>query len=93
MDSEIEKLVGRLTDTNNVLLFHVNVKVAELDKHKQGLVKQLAELTVEAIRLEQINQIFDYLDTWEKVSFADKRRVVNWMITTVAAISDALNIT
>ena len=80
-----------MTDANNVLLFHVNV--AELDKHKQGLVKQLAELTVEAIRLEQISQIFDYLDTWEKVSFADKRRVVNWMITTVAAISEALNIT
>ena len=34
-----------------------------------------------------------YLDTWENVSFDDKRRVVDLMITTIAATSDSLNIT
>ena len=33
------------------------------------------------------------LDTWENVSFDDKRRVVDLMITTIAATSDSLNIT
>ena len=32
-------------------------------------------------------------DTWENVSFDDKRRVVDLMITTISATSDSLNIT
>ncbi len=93
VDSEIEKLVDSLTGANNVLLSYVNVKIAELDGRKQKLVKQIAELTVEAISPEQVNQISGYLDTWDSVSFDDKRRVVDLMITTVAATSDSLNIT
>ena len=65
----------------------------ELDGRKQELVKQIAELTVEAISPEQVNQISGYLDTWDSVSFDDKRRVVDLMITTIAATSDSLNIT
>ena len=65
----------------------------ELDGRKQELVKQIAELTVETISPGQVNQISGYLDTWDDVSFDDKRRVVDLMITTVAATSDSLNIT
>ena len=93
VNGEIEKLVDSLTGANNVLLSYVNVKIAELDGRKQELVKQIAELTVEAISPEQVNQISGYLDTWDNVSFDDKRRVVDLMITTVAATSDSLNIT
>ena len=93
VDSEIEKLVDSLTGANNVLLSYVNVKIAELDGRKQELVKQIAELTVETISPGQVNQISGYLDTWDDVSFDDKRRVVDLMITTVAATSDSLNIT
>ena len=93
VDSEIEKLVDSLTGANNVLLSYVNVKIAELDGRKQELLARIAELTVEAISPEQVSQISGYLDTWENVSFDDKRRVVDLMITTIAATSDSLNIT
>ena len=60
----------------------------------QELVRNIKRgLTVEAISPEQISQISGYLDTWENVSFDDKRRVVDLMITTIAATSDSLNIT
>ncbi|MCC2142696.1 recombinase family protein [Faecalibacterium longum] len=93
VDSEIEKLVDSLTGANNVLLSYVNVKIAELDGRKQELLARIAELTVEAISPEQVSQISGYLDTWENVSFDDKRQVVDLMITTIAATSDSLNIT
>jgi len=93
VDSEIEKLVDSLTGANNVLLSYVNVKIAELDGRKQELLARIAELAVEAISPEQVNQISGYLDTWENVSFDDKRRVVDLMVTTIAATSDTLNIT
>ena len=47
----------------------------------------------DSISPEQVSQISGYLDTWENVSFDDKRRVVDLMITTIAATSDSLNIT
>ncbi len=59
----------------------MNVKIAELDGRKQELVKQTAELTVEAISPEQVEPISGYLDTWDDVSFDDKRRVVDLIIT------------
>ena len=93
VDSEIEKLVDSLTGANNVLLSYVNVKIAELDGRKQELLARIAELTVEAISPEQVSQISGYLDTWENVSFDDKRRVVDLMLTTIAATSGSLNIT
>ena len=93
INGEIEKLVDSLTGANNVLLSYVNVKIAELDSRKQELVKQIAELTTESISPEQVIQISDYLDTWDKVTFDDKRRVVDLMITTIAATNDSLNIT
>lgn len=92
VDGEIEKLVDSLTGANNVLLSYVNVKIAELDGRKQELVKRIADLTVEAISPEQVSQISGYLDTWDSVSFDDKR-VADLMITTVAATSDSLNVT
>ena len=93
VESEIEKLLDTLTGANNVLLSYVNVKIAELDGRKQELLARIAELTVEAISPEQVSQISGYLDTWDNVSFDDKRRVVDLMITTIAATSDSLNIT
>ena len=93
VDGEIEKLVDSLTGANNVLLSYVNVKIAELDGRKQELVKRIADLTVEAISPEQVSQISGYLDTWDSVSFDDKRWVVDLMITTIAATSEAINIT
>ena len=52
-----------LTGANNVLLFYVNAKIAELDGRKQELLAKIAELTVETISPEQVSQISGYLDT------------------------------
>ena len=84
---------GFMLFVSSFLLSYVNVKIAELDGRKQELLARIAELTVEAISPEQVSQISGYLDTWDSVSFDDKRRVVDLMITTVAATSDSLNIT
>lgn len=90
---QMVKKLDSLTGANNVLLSYVNMKIAELDGRKQELLAKIAELTVEAISPEQVSQISGYLDTWENVSFDDKRRVVDLMLITIAATSDSLNIT
>ena len=93
VDSEIEKLVDSLTGANNVLFSYVNVKIAELDGRKQELSGKDSGVDCGGHQPGQVSQISGYLDTWENVSFDDKRRVVDLMITTIAATSDSLNIT
>ncbi|MFV0362818.1 MAG: recombinase family protein, partial [Suipraeoptans sp.] len=85
--------VDSLTGANNILLSYVNVRIAELDSRKQALVKEIADLTVDTISPEQVQQISGYLDTWETVSFDDKRRVLDLLVTTVEATSEKMNIT
>lgn len=51
---------------------------------------KIAALQVE---LAHVDSEIGYLDTWDSVSFDDKRQVVDLMITTIAATSDSLNIT
>ena len=48
---------------------------------------------METVSPEQVKEISGNLDTWDEVDFEDKRRVVDLMITTIAATSDSLNIT
>ena len=90
---EIETLIDTLTGANPVLLSYVNSKIEELDERKQKLVKKSTELSVETVSPEQVKEISGNLDTWDEVDFEDKRRVVDLMITTIAATSDSLNIT
>ena len=90
---EIQEFFQRAADFLIGRVGKENIVSAELDGRKQELLARIAELTVEAISPEQVSQISGYLDTWENVSFDDKRRVVDLMITTIAATSDSLNIT
>ena len=87
-DGEIERLVDSLTGTNNVLLSYVN-QDSGTGRAPAGTCEME---TAEAISLEQISQISGYLDTWDSVSFDNKWRGVDLMITTIAAASDSLNI-
>lgn len=48
---------------------------------------------METIFPEQFQQISGYLDTWETVSFDDKQRVLDLLVTTVEVISEKMNIT
>lgn len=59
----------------------------------KGLPPIAALTTVEAISPEQVQQISGYLDDWDSVIFDNKRRVVDLMISTIAATSDKLNLT
>ena len=47
---------------------------------------------METVSPEQVEQISGYLDTWNNVSFDDKRRVVGLMISAVAATSESIHI-
>ncbi len=89
---EIEKLVDSLTGASPVLLSYVNSKVEALDQRKQVLVKRIAELRAEEISPDQLDKISDYLAVWNDVSFDDKRKVADLMISSIQATSECIHI-
>lgn len=92
IQSDIEGLMDKLADANSVLLGYINDRIEELDLHKQELLEKIEKLNAEFISMEQVNEISDYLDTWNDISFEDKRKVIDLMITAIYATSDNIDI-
>ena len=92
VESKIETLIDTLTGASPVLLSYVNSKIEELDSRKQELAKEIADLSMESISSEQLQQISGYLGTWDALSFEDKRHVVDLMISVIYATSEKIDI-
>ena len=85
VEAEIEKLLDTLSGASKTLLAYANVKIEELDGQRQALVKQIADLTAEAVSPEHMERISNHLNDWDNVSFEDRRSVVDGMITVIRA--------
>lgn len=92
VETEIEKLLDTLTGANATLLAYANSKIEDLDKRRQTLTKAVAELSVETISPKQIELLSGHLDNWENVSFDDKRKVLDGLISQIRATNDLVQI-
>jgi len=92
VETEIEKLINTLTGANATLMSYANSKIEELDAHRQSLMKQIADLTAEAVSPEQMERISGYLDDWDNISYEDRRLVADGLISTIKATSESTQI-
>ncbi len=92
VEAEIEKLLDTLIGANATLMSYANSRIEELDAQRQSLMKQIADLTAEAVSPAQMERISGYLETWEDVSFEDRRLVVDGLISTIKATSESIEI-
>ena len=58
------------------------------DNHRQTLSKAIADLSVETLSSQQIELLSGYLDDWEHISFEDKRKAADGLISSISATSD-----
>ena len=91
-ESEIEKLLDTLSGANPLLLQYANNKIEELDAERQKQLKLVADLTANSVSDTQIDSITNYLNDWESVSFDDKRKVVDILISHIDATSESVAI-
>lgn len=91
-ESEIEKLLDTLSGANPLLLQYANNRIEELDAERQKQLKLVADLTANSVSDTQIDCITNYLNTWESVSFDDKRKVVDILISHIDATSESVTI-
>ena len=64
----------------------------KLDAERQKQLRLVADLTANSVSASQIDSITGYLDEWESVSFDDKRKVVDILISQIDATSESVTI-
>ena len=77
---------------NPLLLQYANTRIEELDAERQKQLRLVADLTANSVSASQIDSITGYLDDWESVSFDDKRKVVDILISQIDATSESVTI-
>lgn len=92
VEAEIEKLLDTLTGANATLLAYANKKIEDLDNRRKTLSKTIADLSVETLSSQQIELLSGYLDDWENISFEDKRKAADGLISSISATSDYVKI-
>ena len=92
VEVEIEKLLDTLTGANATLLAYANKKIEDLDNRRKTLSKAIADLSVETLSSQQIELLSGYLDDWEHISFEDKRKAADSLISSISATSDYVKI-
>ena len=103
VEAEIEKLLDTLTGAYATLLAYANKKIEDLDKRpkkksedwdtrRKTLSKAIADLSVETLSSQQIELLSGYLDDWEHISFEDKRKAADSLISSISATSNYVKI-
>ena len=92
VEAEIEKLLATLPGANATLLAYANKKIEDLDNRRKTLSKAIADLSVETLSSQQIELLSGYLGDWEHISFEDKRKAADSLISSISATSDYVKI-
>lgn len=77
---------------NPLPLQYANTRIEELDAERQKQLRLVADLTANSVSASQIDSITGYLDDWESVSFDDKCKVVDILISQIDATSESVTI-
>lgn len=70
----------------------LKVLIEDLDNRRKTLSKAIADLSVETLSSQQIELLSGYLDDWENISFEDKRKAADGLISSISATSDYVKI-
>ena len=81
-----------MSSANPLLLKYANTRIEELDAERQKQLRLVADLTANSVSASQIDSITGCLDDWEYVSFDDKRKVVDILISKIDATSENVTI-
>ncbi|WP_302626749.1 recombinase family protein [uncultured Eubacterium sp.] len=82
MTEEINKLLEKVLNANDVLMDYINNKVKELDQQKRLLEQENIIMTNKS-KEDNINIVQNHVENWEKTSFDDKTYVVDILIRVI----------
>jgi len=89
-ETEIASLVDRLTAADDVMYRYISGRVSELDARKRELQRKIKECGYH--REINFRGVSNHLNTWDTLTFEDKRLVVDQLIKVIYATSDTIQI-
>jgi len=92
LDKQIENLINKIAEANEVTMKYINERLAKLDKEKTALLEELQKLTIENSKVISMNEIFEKVDNWENLSLEEKKEVCSNLINKVYITDDEINI-
>ena len=91
--AEIEKLVDKVANANDVLMDYINKRIRELDAQGSAYRQELSELSPLSNNTQcDVRELQDFMEHWDELSFDDKRAVVDQLIVTIKATGDTCEI-
>ena len=94
VNCDIEKLVDRIADADDVLMGYINKRISELHSQVNEIQQEIAELDMAEQRPKlDVKEIRNYMQHWDELEFDDKRAVVDQLIVRISATQDSCEIT
>lgn len=91
IDNEIEILMGKLINANDVLMEYINKRIVELDNEKKNIEEELKSL-IPKNKTTNYKTITDHVKKWDKLSFEDKRIVLDALIEQILITDEKIEI-
>lgn len=93
LSTEIDKLVRKVPEADDVLMEYINRRIAELDAQSGVYRQQLSGLSPpEDGERPDIAQLKGYMAHWDELDFESKREVVDYLILEIRATEDSYEI-
>jgi len=92
IDKQIENLINKIAEANEVTMKYINERLAKLDKEKTALLEELQKLTIENSKVISMNEIFEKVDNWENLDLEEKKQVCKSVINKVYIKDDEISI-
>ncbi|MGB8454344.1 MAG: recombinase family protein [Anaerocolumna sp.] len=92
LENEIEQLIAKVNNANEVLMRYINEKIEKLDADRNRLKEEIIKLTSSA-NDNDMKVIKNHVGKWEEISFADKQAVVDALIKIIYIADDKIDIT
>ncbi|MBR1863359.1 MAG: hypothetical protein IJ806_04665 [Ruminococcus sp.] len=92
IDRYIDDIV--ISKADKVTLSYINKKVTELDEKKNSIQEEIDRLKAEKDKKETTNykELKNVMNNWDKLSFDDKRSVIELLIIKIVVYPDKVEI-
>ena len=92
IDNEIDELLAKVSGANAILMDYINKKIEELDKKRKALYQETISIT-QTVKEDNLNVVYNHINNWDKVSFADKQSIVDILIKVIHINNGEIRIT
>lgn len=91
IENEINGLLEKVKNANDILMKYINDKITELDTQRKQIYEALLKLSNEAEKTD-VKKLENCVEHWDETTFDDKRRIVDTLIKVIRISEGKLDI-